>query len=288
MPSVTAAQRAQHNLFQRHPLTERTISTGTVTFPYHIYDGQMILIGGTADLAAVRHMLADQQLVPLQTRTGRALMAVWVCDFTQANLGAHQELQLSIFVARSSQPPQPDNPLAILTLAALNPDCMMLCFRLWNTTATVVAYNRELFGLDASLATGRIQAQNDHTVFRFDEPTSAGLLLEGQVRTPLRQGLPDALAMAQGIGWGSMIKMARLPAVAVKVVNPLSSLMPAHKAAQTYTQADRQVISLFNARRDHLHFGDSVHQNVDFAPHFVSTSRGCRFVYLAPQPLAGL
>lgn len=62
-----------------------------------IYDGSMVFLGGTADAAVVSALLSNERLVPLLEANDRALTAVWVCDFTKANLGPHHELQLSLF-----------------------------------------------------------------------------------------------------------------------------------------------------------------------------------------------
>ncbi|MBU6359044.1 MAG: hypothetical protein KGS46_03365 [Chloroflexi bacterium] len=43
-------------IFQRYPLSAEAVqtSTGSQTIPYHVYDGHVVLIGGTADLALVK------------------------------------------------------------------------------------------------------------------------------------------------------------------------------------------------------------------------------------------
>jgi hypothetical protein len=70
-------------------------SAGLLPVPYHIYDGHALFLGGVADLAGVRDLLASEDVVPVSTTYGHALMGVWVIDGTDASLGPHQELQLS-------------------------------------------------------------------------------------------------------------------------------------------------------------------------------------------------
>jgi len=85
-----AALRSSHPLFRRFPLDgSASIATGPVCTPYHVYDGYSLFIGGTADLSSVRRLLAPESVVPLADEAGRALMGVWVCNFTRASLGPH-------------------------------------------------------------------------------------------------------------------------------------------------------------------------------------------------------
>ncbi|QLQ05920.1 MAG: hypothetical protein HZY76_07535 [Anaerolineae bacterium] len=53
-------------LFDKFPLRDQvTLSCGPLPQPYHIYDGRGLLIGGLADLAAARSLLAAQNVVPV-------------------------------------------------------------------------------------------------------------------------------------------------------------------------------------------------------------------------------
>ena len=100
-----------HKLFQQFPLREeKEISVGRVPVPYHVYDGQGILIGGTADLDSIQQILQNEQLHPIQTESGKAVMGVWVVNFTEASLEPHNELQFSILVAHTPQPALEDYP----------------------------------------------------------------------------------------------------------------------------------------------------------------------------------
>ncbi|MBC7813367.1 MAG: hypothetical protein H7175_19565, partial [Burkholderiales bacterium] len=95
-----------HPLFQQYPLNQQaTLSVGTVPAPYHVYNGYGLFIAGTAHLDKVRALLQSEQVEPIQDEAGRALMAIWVCNFLEASLGTHHELQFSIFIQRQSVPP---------------------------------------------------------------------------------------------------------------------------------------------------------------------------------------
>ncbi len=288
MSASSLSDRATHELFQRHPLVERQLSVGQVTAPYQIYDGRVLFVGGTANLSAVKTLLHDQHMTPLQTTEGKALMAIWVCDFTEANLGAHQELQISFFVSEQPMPPVAADRLSILKLISLDPNLKMLCHGLWNNSEKVVAYNRELLGLDAHLTNGSIKslADEQRTTFRFEDAAGDNLLVEGEIGTPRGQGMRESLALIRSFGWSNTMKVAKMPYGELKVVNPLSALMSHHTAAQTYTKSDKQVVHFFDANVDHIRFGDARYQGLGFAPQFISSSTGCRFLYLEREPLS--
>ncbi|GJM40670.1 MAG: hypothetical protein DHS20C20_09520 [Ardenticatenaceae bacterium] len=139
-----------HPLFTEFPLSgTATISVGDVPTPYHVYDGSGVLIGGTANLANVKQLLKNESVFPIETEGGKALLGIWVVDFTDASLGPHNELQFSILVAHQPLPPVPDHPLALVKALFANDKARMFCYRLWNAGETAVAYNRELLGLNA-------------------------------------------------------------------------------------------------------------------------------------------
>lgn len=285
MSTQVYSQRADHELFKRYPLTERQITVGRVTSPYHIYDGKMMFISGTADWSAVRELLRDQQMIPLRTEKGKALMALWICDFTEANLGAHQELQISFFVSEQLEDGVSDDPIQLLKRMSLDTHLKMLCYGLWNNTETVVAYNRELLGLDARLTHGSIRTDSTRTQFRFTDSQQDKLLIEGEVVRPRSQGLRESFALMRSMGWSDTMKVARAPYVTVKVVNSLSSLMTRHMGAQTYTKSDKQVLRFFDPQVDTIRFGDTRFQRLGFAPQLISNLTGVRFVYLEPESL---
>lgn len=281
---MSTSERASHELFQRYPLTERTLSGKAVPFPYHVYDGSVFFIGGTANFAAAKTLLQDQSLSLVQTDDGKALMALWVCNFTSASLGAHHELQVSFFVSAQPLPPVPNQPLTLLKLVSLHPEVKMLCFDIWNDDATVVAYNRELFGLDAHSTTSTINISGGRANFRFADAASSDLLLEGHIAVPASQPGKESFALMRTLGFLNTMKVARAPYVSLQVVNPIGSIWSEHKAAQTYTKSDKQIIRFFDPATDALALG-ARYQSLSFAPQFASISQGVRFLYLEPQPL---
>ena len=174
-----------HPLFKQYPLNGKAVlSTGEVPTPYHIYDGYGVFIGGTGNLSAVRYLLREENVFPVQTEDEQAVMGIWACDFSAASLGPHHELQLSIFVSqRAAEPPAPQR-CGALALMLARPEVGMLCYRLWNNTPTAVAYNRELLGLEAEPATSRIERSPQAIEFSFQEDGTGGLILAGSLNRP--------------------------------------------------------------------------------------------------------
>ncbi len=271
-----------HPLFDAYPLDgEHSISTGSVPTPYHIYDGHGLLIGGTADLASAKALLQHEDVVPLETTAGRAVAGVWVVDGTAASLGPHIELQVSLLVAHQPQPPIDDHPLTLLKALSVNPQARMFCHGLWNNTATVVAYNRELLGLDARLCEGEIDRADGRKQFRITDEAGA-LLAEGTVREDERPSSKMAWSLLRLLGVRQMMAAASEGWLGASVVNPKSDALPLNGDAQTYVAADTPVVQLFDPATDSLTLGPEADAGLAFRPSFLEHFSPFRFVYLSP------
>lgn len=273
----------EHPLFQQYPLKEeQEISVGKVPTPYHIYDGRGFLMGGTADLSAVRDALAGQNVQPIPTTDGRAVMGAWVVDFSEASLGPHNELQFSILVSRGETEAVDAHPLTMLKALFINPSARMLCFGLWNNTAKVVAYNRELLGLDARLNTGTIESKDGYRQFHFlDEDDQ--LIFEGRVREQERPSPKVGFALARLLGFRNTMKAFSQPYLGAKVVNPISDAVPYNGDAQSFLASDQPVVKYFYPATDSIAFGETPAAGFDFRPDFVEFFSPFRFVYLEPE-----
>ncbi|MBL8045019.1 MAG: hypothetical protein JNL09_00680 [Anaerolineales bacterium] len=272
-----------HPIFQQHPLNGTAqISTGAVPTPYHIYSGYGAFMGGTADLAAVKQLLAPEQVQPFQTSGGRALMGIWVCDFTEASLGPHHELQFSIFVTRQPVTPATDYPLNLLTVMLTRPEVQMLCHGLWNNTETVAAYNRELLSLNARLTKSRIEKSAGQMAFNFAAADGAPIF-SGQLAQPDRASFWATMALGQQVGFGRAQKMNQQPWVSMSVVNPLGVKLAHNGVAQAFTKNDVNAVRYFDAKRDAVKFAAGPYAALGFTPLFIQFMTGFKFVYLNPQ-----
>ncbi len=283
--------RQQHALFNRYPLDGTVMIGGqSASTPYHIYDGSILFIGGTCDATAARRLLEGEQLTPILDQQGRALMAVWLCDFTQGNLGAHHELQISLFASFLPVAPVPAHPFAIQRLLMLNADAMMICHGLWNSTPLVVDYNRQHLGLDAHLSESQYERLSAPARWRFSvcDSDSGAALVEGEVGVVTQQDGRVLLHLSQHLGLRGLWRMVRDPFVQVRVVNTVGLPLPENQIARTFTKNDGQVIRRFDGASDRLTIQHPAYTTLQFHPDFVQHGSGVRFVYLHPVPLSTL
>lgn len=273
-----------HALFRQYPLNGHgDLSIGQVPTPYHIYDGSAAFIGGTADYEEVRRLLAVEQVTPVQTTSGSALMGIWVCDFCDASLGPHTELQFSIFVARDSIYDIPEHSLSVLTTMITRQDVQMLCHGLWNNTPKAVAYNRELLSLNARLAESKIARRAGKLQFEFRDAALATPIFSGELNKPERGSIRATFSLAAQIGFAQSLAMARAPWVEMKVVNPVGVALSRNAVAQAFTKVVAPRIRFWDDSTDTLHFGEVPHARLQFKPRFIEFMDGFRFVYLNPH-----
>ncbi len=274
-----------HALFRNYPLNGNAlVSVGSVPTPYHIYDGYGVFIGGTADLAAVQTLLRGEQVLPLTTEAGRALMGIWICDFVEASLSPHHELQFSIFVTRNpSSPPLLAHPIGLLSAMLTRPDLQMLCHGLWNNTPQVVAYNRELLSLNARLTASHLEQTGGTVKFSFSDTETGHSLLDGQLALPQRTPSAITRALMTQMGFFRALRVARQPAVHMQVVNPLGVNLTHNAVADAYTSNATNHIREYTAATDRLSIGASVYRELDFEPQIIQFMTGFKFVYLNPR-----
>lgn len=275
-----------HPIFETYPLDgEREISVGRVPVPYHTYDGKGLLIGGAADAALVGKLLQKEDVYPIQTSEGWALMAVWVVAFTEASLGRHVELQFSILVAHRPTAPVEDHPFALLKALFVNPEARMFCYRLWNDSPKVVAYNRELLGLPAAPAVGTVRQAGGRRLFHFQD-TVGELLFEGEVRSVTRTPLQAGWSLFRLLGLRQTMRAFSQPYLQAKVVNPVTEALPYNADAQSFLAADAPVVRFFEPASERVSFGREYAGSFDFRPQFVEYFAPFRFVYLPPEPIS--
>jgi hypothetical protein len=290
MPSGTSSA-----LFRAFPIGgSRSTSLGPQPVPYHVYDGEALFIGGWVDPAAARGLIAGQNVEIVTDRRGRALASIWACEFTQASLGPHCELQLSLAVTRSTATApgagQPDlqfsvraSPFELVRLLLLEPGVRLFSAALWNDTPQVVAYNRELLGLDAHLATAHFSRgeEGGFLSFRFEDPAGR-LIFQGDVAPPAVQPLWDSLLVERGLGAAGMRKIASSPWLSTQVMAPGGPRFAAPSEAQTWLHARSVVLSRFSQAASRLAFGEPFPAGLDFKPAFLEHFTGFEFVYLPP------
>jgi len=272
-----------HRLFRQYPLRGKaTISTGEVPTPYHIYDGFGALIGGTADLSPVRRLLDNEIVTPVDNGDGRTPMAIWICKFTDASLGPHHELQFSFFTQDGKNGVPTNHPLHLLAFMA-DPGTKMLCHGLWNSTAQVVAYNRELLSLNARLASSHVCNKAGQLRFSFTEAGTRQPVLSGTFPNCARLSMRATWGAVAQIGLRRAWAMARQPWVGLKILNPTGVSLPRNAVAESFTKNSVNLVRYFDPSTDELSFGATPYSSLGFSPQFVQYMRGFKFVYLEPH-----
>jgi len=271
-------------LFQRFPLDGRVmVADEELTTPYHVYDGVMLCMNGTVDGKKAADLLAQEGLTPLLDTQGRALAAIWICDFVKANLGAHQELQISLFATPVARAKLPAHPFAFFGALANRPDLHMVCHGLWNDTLRVVRYNDEHLRLPARLTRSEIKKEGELWRFRFAD-TAGDLIAEGSILHRHGSSIAPAWRIAGQTGLKGMMTLMRAPAVNIPVVNLRRAGETHNHVCQTYTTYDRAHVRAAGPS-DEVTIRHPVYAPLDFKPAVIQQFDNVGFIFLRPEPL---
>lgn len=276
--------QSKQALFEQYPLDGQvTVAGELLTTPCHVYDGTMLFFGGTADASTATDLLSREHLTPVFDESGQALAAVWVCDFSDANLGPHHELQISLFAASHATPPLKVHPFAVFHALVNTPEIWMVCHGLWNSTERVVRYNSDHLGLTAAHCSSEIKRSDGYWSFRFAD-TTGSMIAAGNVRAGLGQSASTMWQLARHLGIKGMLRSIRSPFVHLPVVNTRSRSVSQNLIADTYSRSDRQTLRSFGPQ-DSLMIGHPAYARLGFRPDFVQENEGTSLVFLRPRPL---
>ncbi|MEM7132936.1 MAG: hypothetical protein AAF702_41920 [Chloroflexota bacterium] len=274
-----------HSIFQTYPLEMEKVQTsaGEQPTPYHIYSAHGLLIAGTADFDKVGRLLENEQVYPVQTIAGKALMALWVIDGSEASHGAHTEFQVSFYVSHQPLAPADDSPFALLKLLLTESHARQMCHGLWNNTPEVVAYNCEILGLTAKLVQSEFNRSGGRVTFSFRDSVNQELIAEGSIREMKRPPLSAGIALFRSLGVGQALRAAAMKVLTVRVVNPISDVLTNNVDALTASSSDSIVAQLFDSRHDQVRIANPIYAGLGFEPIFVEHMVGFKMVYLTPQ-----
>jgi len=281
LPNLNNSQ----DLFQQYPLHDlRKIPGGNAPVPYHVYNGTALFIGGTANLKRVRALLARDNLEPVQTARGEALISLWVCNFTRSSLGPHKTLQASISVALETLPPVEPQPLALLATMLTMPQVGIYCQRTWTDKARVAFYQSELLGLDVHPAQGEFSQDPDERSvdFEFWDVSNGETLLSARVRERAYTTPRPALALLRRLGLSGFLQVSRQPRFSLRTVAPCGAGTLSERVSLIYWYRQRAVTQFFNPSSDRLFLNNSVYPDVEFRPQFIERLEGFKMVYLLP------
>jgi hypothetical protein len=219
---------------------------------------------------------------PVQTTDGKALMGIWICDFTQASLGAHHELQISFFVSREEVAPIVPHPLNTLIAIVTRKDVQMMCFGLWNSTPEVVAFNREILSLNARLSASRISRSSNSLDFAIEDAATKSPIISGSVKNPFKASPSATFSFMGRLGLRQNLALARQPWINMQVLNPTGVVLDVNAAAQTYTKNDTTALQFFDDASQ-LTISAPAYQPLNFLPQVIQYMDGFKFVYMQPE-----
>ncbi|MDH4992340.1 hypothetical protein QEZ48_16110 [Aquamicrobium lusatiense] len=274
----------KQQLFQRFPLDGSVVVAGLeATTPYHIYDGTILSLGGTVDGEVAARFLAAEDLEPVLDTDGRALAAVWICDFTEANLDAHHELQISLFATRTKVQPLRANTFSFHRALKVIPDLMMVCHGLWNNTQRVVQYNSGHLLLNARLTNSKVDFSGDKWTFEFRD-AECELIAKGSLPATQRQPVGATWKIARQMGFRGLLDSLRAPFFKVAVVNTRREGEVHNHVCATYTVCESPLIRAATGE-DLIVVAEPNYAELDFRISFVQMLKDIGFIFMRPAPL---
>ncbi|MEO9470434.1 hypothetical protein [Parasphingorhabdus sp.] len=273
-----------HPVFADNPIDgEVSLSTGPAPRPYHVYDGEGLLIFGHADPACVDEFLTGEDLYPVLHVSGRVAAGFIIADFREASMGPHHELQFFILASQKPGETISDAAVALPLAMALRPEWGTLCVRLWNDTSTVVAYNNEYLGLNAELADFDLFARRDNAIGFHVSLKDGQSIIHGRAREANATPLSVFWKMLRYAGLRQLINLGRMPFAPGHVINRVSSVLTENRKAQIFTSSDHNVLRNWEKEVDRLDIGEPGLAQIDFQPVAVQNLRPFRFVYRHPD-----
>jgi hypothetical protein len=159
----------------------------------------------------------------------------------------------------------------------------MLCHGLWNSTAEVVAYNRELLNLNACLTKSRIDDGEGAFTFDFKGGVAGEAIITGRLPNPRRPSLRANWELMSSIGLRRSWAVYQQPWIDLRIVNPTGIGLNRNAVAETFTKNQTYTVRYFSNATDKLEFGETAYGRVNFKPEFVQYMTGFKFVYLMPK-----
>lgn len=271
-----------HELFKKYPLDSEVIINGEkLSSPYHIYDGSLFFVFGKCDANVATKILEEENMFPFIDENGKALMAVWIGDFTKANLDAHHELQISLFASFTKPLKIDSNNFSIFNLLITKPDFRMVCHGLWNNTKRVVDYNKEYLKLNAFLTKSTIEKIGNKEKFSFcDEDGNS--IVNGELEIVNKQSPIIMWKVLKSMGFEGIKKAISSKFISIKVVNTKNPFSDKNLVASTYTHNSNPFIRYFN-HNDKLEINNPFYKALNFSPEIIEQVNNVKMVYLRPE-----
>lgn len=256
----------------------------TLPTPYHVRDGHLLFLGGTASADVATALLAPLNLRPVLDSEGHALAGVWIGNFHEANLGPHREFQISLFATPEPKATTvPAHPYAVFKAMLACPGVVMLCHGLWNDTPRVVAYNRDHLLLDAAPAEARLAGDTSAYAFSFTLPDGSALT-EGRITTR-SPSAADGWALTRYLGLSRLLKIAFAPHSEITVASTRRDTAMRTLSSRTYSRFRKQRTRRIDAQ-DSFALNHPRYRDLAFVPQCLQELQGFELVFMPPAPRA--
>jgi hypothetical protein len=159
-------------------------------------------------------------------------------------------------------------------------DIKMLCHGLWNNTKEVVAYNRELLGLNARLTKSNIQRNGNTIDFVYEDAESKTPIISGSIKNTATSSA--LFSFMSKLGFRDSLKLMREPWASMDIVNPKGIMLDENATAKAFAKSDVNVLHAFDTN-DSLHIEHPLYKSLNFTPDTVQYADGCKFIYLHPE-----
>lgn len=281
------SERLKHTIFQHYTASGNiTAWYGVVPTPYRAYNGYGVLIGGTCDPTAARKLVRNEQMVPALTEDRRALVALWICDYTDASLGGHTQLQFSMFMAPKPISNILAHPFSLVQAMHDRNEFYMMAHGLWNNTEKAASYNNEVLALPARLAESTITRLPKRFDFSFRARNGSGenaLICNGSLKDNGRAPVADQLEYFRLVGYTRARELQQLPFRNLNAINPVGGAFARNEPTEVALTNDREWLRMWDPKADHISMEDPLYADLDLQFDFVQRFDGMRFVYTTPR-----
>ncbi len=274
-----------HPIFQDNPLSgEISLSTGAAPTPYHVYDGEGLLIFGSVDFDMLQLMIADESVFPVKTASGAAAAGFIMANFEDASMGAHHELQFFVLVSEKEGEVLAASPFALPIAMGTRHDWGTLCLNLWNDSDAVIAYNNEYLGLNARSARFSLFDKKPDGCLDYNVNDQLGVtIIQGSVRLQKTTRFSAIWNMSRIAGFRQIMKLGNADYACGHVINRKSPVLPQNRAARIFTSSDHAVTRLWNPKTDQLVIEEPSLSDIGFVPSSLQHMWPFRFVYRHPD-----
>ena len=214
-----------HRFFRPYPDRDVALPGGsTFRLPFHCYDAETWIVGGTVSLAPLTRWLDPEDLVPVQLRPegGRPVGAawLWINDYRDTNCGPYKELVVAFAAARYTFEVPLRNTASVFAPLAHQLGLVFTRF-LFLDEEKPIALGREVWGFPKEAGSLDLQRAPDR--FRARVADAQGReVIDLDVRH--RQGAVPfavgALRAGRAIGFERVATIALSPALPLMVVTP--------------------------------------------------------------------